>query len=100
MIVVAGRIQVDPKKRESASTALIEMMQATRKEPACISYTFSHEIDDPSGLRIFEEWESAEALQVHFGTPHMTAFQAKFPDYGVVDVKVQRYEVSSVGPVR
>ena len=100
MLVIAGRIQIDAANRESAITAAVEVMEATRREKGCISYTFSTDLSDPGGFHIFEEWESQEALDAHFKTPHMAEFQAKVGKLGVREMKAQRYEVSSVGPVR
>jgi quinol monooxygenase YgiN len=100
MLVIAGRIQLDPANRDKAIAAALEMMKATHQEPGCKSYVFSAELDDPGAFRIFEEWESPEALKAHFKAPHMARFQAAMAGFGVKGMTVQKYEVSSVGPVR
>lgn len=100
MIVIAGRVVIDPARREDAVTAAREVMTETRREPGCISYTFSADLQDDATFHLFEEWESAEALGRHFATPHMGRFQAAMAGLGVQEMKVQRYEVSSVGPIR
>jgi quinol monooxygenase YgiN len=99
MIVIAGQIRIDPNKREKAVAMALEMMEESRKEAGCISYSFTGDLADPARFWIFEEWESADALKVHFETPHMARFQAAIGDLGVQEMTVQRYEVSSVGPV-
>ena len=99
MLVIAGTVSIDPANHEEAIAAATEMMAETHKEPGCISYTFSAALDDPGGFHIFEEWESQEALDLHFKAPHMAAFQGKFGKLGVREMKVQRYEVASVGPL-
>ena len=100
MLVIAGTIVIDPAKREAAITAALEMMEVTRQEAGCISYTFSADLSEPGGFRIFEEWESPEALDEHFKTPHMARFQAAMGGFGVRDMKVQRYRIASVEPLR
>lgn len=100
MLVVAGRVRIDPKNREAASAAAAEAMEATRREPGCISYTFSADLADESLFHIFEEWESQEALDAHFRTPHMEAFLGKMGGLGVREMHVQKYAVASVGPLR
>lgn len=100
MLVIAGTISIDPEKREAAVAAALEMMEATLEEPGCISYSFSGDLTDPGGFRIFEEWESQEALDAHFASPHMAVFQGRVGGFGLRDMKVQRYEIASVGPVR
>jgi quinol monooxygenase YgiN len=100
MLVIAGTLKLDPAKFEAARAAALEIMAETHKEPGNISYVFTQSLDEPGTIHIFEEWESEEALKAHFTAPHMAAFQAKVPEFGVKDMKVQKYEVSSVGPVR
>lgn len=100
MIVIAGQVVIDPQNRAKAEAAAREMMAETRREKGCISYTFSADLEQPGAFRIFEEWESEEALRAHFATPHMARFQQAVGGLGVREMKVQRYEVSKVGPVR
>lgn len=100
MLVIAGHIRLDPAKREAAIGAARELMRDTRAEPGCVSYTLSADVDDAAVFHIFEEWQSAEALRAHFTAPHMARFQAAAAGFGVKEMKIQRYEVASVGPVR
>ena len=99
MLVIAGHVRIEPANREAAVTAVRDMMEATRRETGCISYTFSADLNDPGSFRIFEEWESQDALDTHFKAPHMAAFQAKIGKVGVREMKVQKYEIASVGPL-
>ena len=100
MIVVAGRVAIDPAKRDEGIRAATEVVEETAKEAGCISYTFSADLTDPGTFRIFEEWESQAALDAHFTTPHMARFGAALGQLSVKEMAVQRYEVSSVGPLR
>jgi quinol monooxygenase YgiN len=100
MLVIAGTISLDPAKREQAIAAARELMAETRKEPGCISYSFSADLEDAGCFRIFEEWKSQQDLELHFKAPRMARFQQAVPGLGIRGMKVQRYEVSGVGPVR
>jgi quinol monooxygenase YgiN len=100
MIVIAGHVLLDPTQRDPAIEAAREMMVETRKENGCISYTFSADLDEPGRFQIFEEWEDDGALAAHFKAPHMAQFQKTVGGLGVREMKVQRYEVSKVGPIR
>ena len=99
MLVIAGTVSIDPANVETATEAAIVMMQETRKEPGCISYTFSASLEEPGTYRIFEEWESQEALDAHFTAPHMATFQKAMGGMGVRAMEVQRYEIAKVGPL-
>jgi quinol monooxygenase YgiN len=100
MIVIAGHVLLDSAKRDPAITAAREMMVETRKEKGCISYTFSADLDEPGRFQIFEEWEDDGALTAHFKSPHMARFQQTVGGLGVREMKVQRYEVGKVAPLR
>lgn len=100
MLVIGGPIEIDPANRERAVAAANAMMEATRKEAGCIAYTFSADLSEPGRFHIFEVWEGAEALREHFESAHMARFQQEAGEFGIRGMNVQRYEVSSVGPVR
>jgi quinol monooxygenase YgiN len=99
MLVIAGRIQIDAANRDAAIAAAVEVMEATHREEGCISYTFSADLSDDGLFHIFEEWDSQDALDAHFKTPHMATFQGKFGGLGVKDMKIRRYEIASAGPL-
>ena len=100
MLIVAGEIEIDPARREDAIAAAREMMAATRQEAGCVQYAFSADLAEPGRFRIFEEWESQAALDAHFATPHMAAFQARVAGLGVRGMRIQKYEIARAGPLR
>jgi quinol monooxygenase YgiN len=65
-----------------------------------VAYVFSEDLDEAGVYRIFEEWKSQADLDAHVKSPHMGAFQKVVPTLGIRGMKLQRYEVSSVGPLR
>jgi quinol monooxygenase YgiN len=75
------------------------MMRKTQEEAGCISYVFSADLSEPGVFRLFEEWESDEALGAHMKSPHMAEFQSVVATLGIKEAVIQRYEVSSVGPL-
>ncbi|MBS1104522.1 MAG: antibiotic biosynthesis monooxygenase [Deltaproteobacteria bacterium] len=100
MLVIAGEIAIDPARRAAAIATVLRMAEETRKEAGCAQYVFSGDLGDPGRFRIFEEWESQAALDAHFASPHMAAFQTAIAELGVRSMTIRRYEVSSVGPLR
>ncbi len=99
MLVIAGHIRIDPARRDAAVAAAAEVQAETRKEPGCLSYAFSSDLDDEGLFHLFEEWESEDALDAHFATPHIAVFQGKVAGLGVKEMNVKRYEIASVGPL-
>ena len=99
MFVIAGTIRVDPAKREGAVSPAAEMMRETRKEAGNIDYAFSLDMGDDATIRVFEQWESQEALDLHFASPHMKRFQQTLGELGITGMDMQRFEIESVGPL-
>ena len=99
MIVVSGVFEVDPSDRQAAVAAAVRMATETRKEEGCQSYAFYADFEDPDRIRVFEEWESGEALERHFRTPHMTEFRAALGKIKIKRGQVFRYEVAAKAPL-
>ena len=68
-------------------------------EPGCIDYRFTIDIDDPLVVRVFEQWESPDALEAHFAMPHFLAFSEVMLRAVDGPADFTRYEVSSAGPL-
>ena len=99
MIVIAGRARLHEPEMHDALRAGSEMAAASRDEPGCIDYRFAVDIDDPLVVRVFEQWESADALAAHFATPHFQAFSEVIVRAVDGPAEFTRYEVSSAGPL-
>jgi quinol monooxygenase YgiN len=95
MIVIAGKIQVRPERREEAVRAALAMAEATRREQGCVSYTFYGDLVDQGTFFLFEEWESDAALAAHFQTEHMARFQQQVPALLAAPPTIKRYVVES-----
>ena len=100
MIVIHASVLIDPAKTDAAVAAMKEMMTESRKEKGCGTYTFTRDLSEPGRFYIIEEWESDEALAVHFKTLHMAKFQAAVPTLGLKEMKADRFVVSSKAPLR
>ena len=46
-------------------------------------------------IPVVSEWESIDALQDHFDTPHMETFLSELPDVLNEEIVTRRYEVGS-----
>lgn len=65
MIVVVGRVQSDPEKRDALVRIGQAVAAASRKETGCISYRLYEDTERENEFVFVEEWESSEALQRH-----------------------------------
>ncbi len=72
MIKVVAKGYFLEGKAEEAIKLYKELVEKTRTEEGCISYSLFRDIEDDSILTMIEEWESKDALDKHFKTEHFT----------------------------
>ena len=94
MLVISGIFRIAPESRANALALAQEMARASREEDGCHAYSFYADIEDQNVMRIFEEWESDDALAAHFQTPHMKTFQAGMAGLKILSRDVTKYEVA------
>ena len=94
MIVIAGRMKIEPGKLPYALGIIKSVVEQTATESGNVAYRYYADLDDPSTLFIFEEWQSEAALENHFQMPYMIDFLEKIPTLGIVDASVHRYGVN------
>lgn len=98
MIIVIGRVEVEPEAIGRLQDALLTMMRATWEEPGCISYSLAVEDAARGIVTIVERWEDEAALKRHFTMPHMDAFNAAIA--GIVRaMDVKMYDAANERPL-
>jgi quinol monooxygenase YgiN len=96
MIVVSGVIEIESADLQRALAAGREAAVATRAEPGCRAYAFYQDIETPARIRLFEEWDDAEALKRHFEMPHFRRFREVLGGIRVLGREIKRYEIADV----
>lgn len=99
MIIVSGEIPVRADRIAEAKELARWVMAETAKEKGCITYRFYSDLENPELFRVFEEWESDEALAGHFKAPHMQEFKDKVGALLAGAPRITRYEVANSGPL-
>ncbi len=90
MIIVEGTIRVNDLTL--ARAAMRDMIEASRAEDGCISYSYAVDILEPDLVHVSERWESREALAAHTKTAHIAAWRAQWPAVGISDRSLRLYE--------
>ena len=96
MIVVNARIKSSRDDIRILTPAFLEMEAASRAEEGCLGYSFSVDLSDPSIVHLTEKWASPEALQAHFKSAHMAAFQRKVAQHPPASTEVKFYRVEEI----
>jgi quinol monooxygenase YgiN len=100
MLIIAGTLDLPPENRGKLLKAAEPLMQASQAEEGCSAYLMMPDPFDAGRVRIFERWDSEEALAAHFGAPHMAEFSAALGDVGVTGSDLLKYQIASSGPLR
>lgn len=100
MIVVTGTFKLtNPVSAMQLQQAAMTALTESRKEAGCLVYEFSQVIDEGATFRVYEEWESEEALAAHGETAHLKAFNEALEAAGVDEKKVVKFEVTEKTPL-
>ena len=95
MIVVIGRVRTDADKREALVRVGQAVAAASRTEAGCVSYRLYEDTEIRNEFVFVEEWESNEALQRHFATPHVQEFMHEIPATIVAPPNVKFHTIAS-----
>ena len=74
MVVLLAQCSILPEARDSAIAEMTKMLAPSRAEEGCISYTFYENPLIPNDFIFVEEWESGDAIKIHFATDFFKAF--------------------------
>src|SRR3954463_16040162 len=95
MIVVVGRVQTDAGRRAELIRIGQAVAAASRLEAGCISYRLYEDTENENEFVFVEEWDSDEALQRHFATPHIAEFMRAIPATIIAPPEVKFHTIAS-----
>ena len=98
MIVIIGRLNVEPSDRDALLEAAKAVMEGTLKEDGCLHYCFTADLVDPSVVHLVERWESEAPLGPHLKTEHIKTFGRAMRPLKVTRGDFTIYEVASEKP--
>ncbi len=90
---VIARIKARADKMDELQSALSSLVDATRKEPGCLSYNLLQNYDDPTDFTMVEEWESKKALEVHLSAKAFKDAQTKLHDLVAAKADIRLYHL-------
>lgn len=97
MIIVEGWIKYSEGDIAKLRKAVAKAVAATNEnEEGCLHYSISSCFNDPNTIRISERWRDEDALQAHFGQPHMTEFMLQLAKATRIDADVRVYSGEEV----
>ena len=99
MLAVLGRFRLPLAIVDQARPLMRQVVTATLAEPGCRTYSYAEDVTEPGLFRVFELWDSREALAAHFETPHMRAWSEQRVALGFFDRKIAMHALGPAEPV-
>ena len=91
-LIVVAYLTAKPGKEAEAQKNIRALLAPTRAEKGCIVYDLHEMHGDPARFVFYEVWKSAEDLDAHAKSGHLTAFRKIAPDFlaGPVELTMWR----------
>lgn len=99
MIIIAGTFRVPPENLERFKPHMREMVEGSRAEHGCLTYSHGVDLLEPGLIRLFEIWRDQESIAAHGQAAHVAAYRAAAAEFVVSDRNIRRYEVASERPL-
>ncbi len=74
LLTVIVHMRAKPGREQELRDELAALVEPTSKEDGFVNYDLHVSIEDPALFFLYENWESGEALDAHFQTPHLVRF--------------------------
>lgn len=91
MLIIAGRLHVDPEAREGYLADCAEVVGQARAATGCLDFALTADLLDPGRINVYERWESDDDLHRFRGSgpaPEQTA--------QIRDAEVRKYRISAI----
>lgn len=98
MLLVIGSFRIAPDHLEQARPTMQAMIDASRAEAGCLFYHYAMDLADPGLVHVQEGWRDDAALADHFQSPHLQQWRASWPELGISDRQLLRYDVAEAQP--
>jgi quinol monooxygenase YgiN len=98
VLLVIGRVQCRPERRNELVAQFKEMQDNSRREEGCLRYGFFAAVEDSLSFVAVEEWADREALDRHFAEPHLHEFSHRLLKLVSAQPEVAIHEIADTKP--
>ena len=92
-IRIIARLRARPGRVEDLQRLLAALLEPTRNEAGCMSYTLLRNREDPAEFAFVEMWENETVLERHLEADHVRKALERFPDLLAGELDMRRYEL-------
>ena len=98
-IVISAQIDVEPAGREATLRSAQPWIDGALAQPGCLHYDWSADLNAPSRINVFEEWESEESLAAHFAGGQYAGMLGHIGQSGLLSAVSRKYRVDAESAV-
>jgi quinol monooxygenase YgiN len=91
LLTVVAEMSAKAGQEEALRSALLGLIEPTRKEEGCVQYDLHVSTDQPGRFVFYENWTSSAALERHLATPHLTALVARMDELLAEPARILTY---------
>jgi quinol monooxygenase YgiN len=90
LLTIMAKIRAKENSIEKVKGELLNLVEPTCKEKGCVDYIFHQDLEDPSVIMLYENWENNADLEAHMNTKHFKDCFAEID--GEYEIEVHRCE--------
>ena len=76
MLILSVNLRVPKADQDKLRSEMEKVVQASRKEPGCLAYSYGFDLLEPDIIRVFEVYKDDAALKAHGESEHFKAWRA------------------------
>jgi quinol monooxygenase YgiN len=97
MIVLIGKVSIQPTKLEQFLSEVNKAIEASRKEAGISRYELVQPVGEPNTFMFIEEFTDEAALESHSKTEHLKRWRAMLGTMLAGPPEIKKYNVTSTG---
>ena len=90
--IISARIFIKAEKVDAFLAATKDLIEKSRAEEGCVSYSLYQDPEDKTKLLFFEEWKNQAAVDSHFATEHFRKFGETLEDCSSAPAVITIYD--------
>ena len=98
-IIISGTVDLPPENTLRAIETARPLIEGALTEKGCLDYDWCPNPLVPGRIRVFERWESEEALAAHFQSEWYLKMREHIGGFGLIGAETLKYRVDAQEPV-
>jgi len=90
--IISAQVFIKPEKVDAFLAATKDLIEKSRAEEGCISYSLYQDPQDKTKFLFFEEWKNQAAVDFHFETEHFKKFGETLNECGSTPAVITIYD--------